>query len=241
MVPTPPPPWRFRHRPPRRREPVSLSCRIRERRPPPGARCCRCRAGTTPHAGQGSASPSRRGSLESRGRTAAGVPESRGSERAAELQETGWHLQCGAQTAETGAGWGWEEGGSERTGTQRRRRRLGTQSRQQPEQARGSEPWSPVARSVDRNQKQGRSVLTSPKPGRPGGWELQIAKCPLGLSSLGKARPVHYSMKQTSGQRSWQMVTSTFNLNCVHVFPGRLERQRTMLNNNNDNNIAPLF
>lgn len=36
MVPTPPPPWRFRHRPPRRREPVSLSCRIRERRPPPG-------------------------------------------------------------------------------------------------------------------------------------------------------------------------------------------------------------
>lgn len=40
MVPTPPPPppppCRFRHLPPRLREPVSLSCRIRER---PGLRC----------------------------------------------------------------------------------------------------------------------------------------------------------------------------------------------------------
>lgn len=81
---------------------------------------------------QGSASPSRRVSLESRER-AAGAPESRESERAAELRETSWHLQCGAQRAETGAGWGGEEGGSERAGTQRRRRCLGTQSQPQPE------------------------------------------------------------------------------------------------------------
>lgn len=35
-LPPPPPPCRFRHLPPRRREPVSLSCRIRER---PGLQC----------------------------------------------------------------------------------------------------------------------------------------------------------------------------------------------------------
>lgn len=173
MVPTPPPPpWRLRHRPPRRREPVSLSCRIRERRPPPGCslllllllllrrlndsarRAQRVQAGEAPRRVASA-------QLELR--------ESRGSARAAELRETGWHLQCGARTAETGAGWGGEEGGGERAGTQRRRRRLGTQSRHQLEQQGGLSPgapeaWSPEASSVDRNQKQGRSVLMS-KPG----------------------------------------------------------------------------
>lgn len=116
---------------------------------------------------QGSASPSRRGSLESCER-AAGAPESRGSERADELRETGWHLQCGAQTSETRASWGGEEGGSERAGTQRRRRRLGTQSRHQPEKTRRSEPRSSEpARWTETRNKAG--VPHTPKLGRDGG------------------------------------------------------------------------
>lgn len=75
---------------------------------------------------------------------------------AAELGESGWHLQCGAQTAETGAGWGGEEGGSERAGAQRWRRRLGTQSRHQPEQADRVGAAEPARRTEPRNKAAGR-------------------------------------------------------------------------------------
>jgi hypothetical protein len=92
---------------------------------------------------------------------------------------------------------------------------------------------------VDRNQKQGRSILTS-KPGRDGGAAGAGNQVPTWFYQPGEARPVHSSTKQTSGQRSWQMVTSTFSPNCAQVFPGRLERQRTVFNNNDDNNIVPL-
>jgi hypothetical protein len=154
MVPTPPPPWRLRHRPPRRREPVSLSCRIRQRRPPPG--CSLLLRLRLRRRNDSSRRARRVQAGEAPWRVASAQPElreSRGSEKAAELRETGWHLQCGARTAENGAGWGGEEGGSERAGTQRRRRRLGTQSRHQPEQQGGLSPGAPEPRSQLRGQK----------------------------------------------------------------------------------------
>lgn len=112
MVPTPPPPpppCRFRHLPPRLREPVSLSCRIREPRaparprppgsPPPGGRSS-CARGSARRLG--------RGSLRSSGSAAGarGWSGSAGTAGAAGRSAAGGHLQCGACTAEAGEGSG---------------------------------------------------------------------------------------------------------------------------------------
>lgn len=203
MVPTPPPPpppWRFRHRPPRRREPVSLSCRIRERRPPP--RCSLLlllllsRNDSARRTGlrrvQASEAPWRALSAQQ--------PEFRSQEDQRELlssERQAGICSAGAQTAETGAGWGGEEGGSELAGTQRRRRRLGTQSPHQPEQARRSEPRSTGAPRTETSNKAGVPSLLLSLGGMEGP-QVQTAKCPLGVSSLGKARPIRYSTKHTS-------------------------------------------
>lgn len=149
MVPTPPPLpppplpplCRFRHLPPRLREPVSLSCRIREC---PGLPCRRCLPESPPAPptwqlrSGGSASRLREGSLES-SKTAAGA-RARGSRRSADTAGATNARQpvgiCSAEPARLRLkrAWGGEEGGSElMRGRGRRCSRL--QSRHYREQA----------------------------------------------------------------------------------------------------------
>lgn len=184
MVPTPPPPppWRFWHRPPRRRELVSLSCRIREHRQPPGSSLLR----RNDSARGTQESPSRRGSVASCER-AAGAPETRGSERRRreqqELRETGWHLQCGAQTVATGAGWE----GSRAGASARAHRDGGGASAPNPCFSLSKQGGlSPRVQSQLGGQKPERrqGCRTSSKPGRDGAAaSADTSKCPPSLSS----------------------------------------------------------
>lgn len=118
--PPPPPPCRFRHLPPRLREPVSFSCRIRER---PGSGAATVRLGTPCPTGVeasrgASKSPLSRGLLGNND-SAASARGSRGPASPLRSWNRGApaasrHLHCGVARLRLERAWGGEKGGNER-------------------------------------------------------------------------------------------------------------------------------
>lgn len=198
MVPTPPPPWRLRHRPPRRRELVSLSCRIRERRPPSRCLLLVLRWNDSAHSAR------RVQAGEAPWRAANAQPELRSREDQREPMSFG--RPAGICSAEPKRLRPERAGAGRRAGASARARRDGGgASAPNPGiSLRRQGGLSPGAPSQLRGQKP-ETRQECPTLLSLGGMEesqVQDSKCPLGLSSLGKARPVQGSTKQTSGQRS---------------------------------------
>lgn len=227
MVPTPPPPWRFRHRPPRRRELVSLSCRIRERRPPPrcsllvlrwndsARRARRVQAGEAPWRAA-NAQPELRSREDQREPMSFGRPAGICSAEPKRLrpERAGAGRRAGASAQARRDG-----GGASAPNPGISLRRQGGLSPGAPSQLRGQKPETR------------QECAHTPKLGRDGGVAGARQQVPTWFEQPGEGQACP-GQHEASGQRSWQMVTSTFSPNCVHVFPGRFERQRTMFNNN---------